>query len=37
MHAVSTLIFALSANINNFTVGIAYGTKKSKSDYLVIA
>ena len=28
MHIFSTLLFALSANIDNFTVGIAYGVKK---------
>ena len=28
MHLFSTLLFTLSANIDNFTVGIAYGVKK---------
>lgn len=30
MHLLSSLLFALSANIDNFTVGIAYGIKKIK-------
>jgi putative sporulation protein YtaF len=30
MHIFSTLLFALTANIDNFTVGIAYGVKKIK-------
>jgi putative sporulation protein YtaF len=28
MHIFSTLLFSLAANIDNFTVGIAYGVKK---------
>lgn len=30
MHIVSSLLFGISANIDNFTVGIAYGIKKIK-------
>jgi putative sporulation protein YtaF len=32
MHILSSFVFALSANIDNFTVGIAYGIKKFQID-----
>ncbi|ORX22526.1 sporulation membrane protein YtaF, partial [Thermoanaerobacterium sp. PSU-2] len=28
MHVISSLLFSISANIDNFTVAIAYGIKK---------
>lgn len=34
MHFLSALLFALSANIDNFTVGIAYGIKKIRIQLL---
>mgnify|MGYP000876367951 CR=1 FL=1 len=34
MHLLSTLLFAFSANIDNFTIGIAYGIKKIKICWL---
>lgn len=32
MHILSSIIFAFTANIDNFTVGISYGLKKIKID-----
>ena len=34
MHLISSFLFAFSANIDNFTVGIAYGIKKIKISLL---
>ncbi len=33
MHILSSLLFSISANIDNFAVGIAYGIKKLKLIY----
>ena len=34
MHLISSLLFAISANIDSFIVGMSYGLKKSNSDLL---
>lgn len=34
MHLLSTLLFAFSANIDNFTIGMAYGIKKIKIGWI---
>lgn len=34
MHILSSFLFALSANIDSFIVGMSYGIKKSNIDLL---
>ena len=34
MHLISSLLFAISANIDSFIVGMSYGIKKSNIDLL---